>query len=65
MPEGGFVHAKWDIGWNWHHWTQANDPHYFLGSQNWGNTARREQCDGGVAWNDGYVDFVRVRAVDS
>lgn len=59
-PPGGYVMAKWDIGSNWHDWNGGGGSHYFGGSQFWGNQTSFWQCDGEPAWNDGYVDFVRI-----
>lgn len=59
-PPGGFVMAKWDIGYNWHDWNGGGGTHLFGGSQFWGNTQQMLQCDGEYAWNDGYVDFVQI-----
>ncbi len=54
-PPGGFVMGRFDIYWNW-----VNQGHPFRGSQYWGNTLMFGQCNGTVAWSDGWVDFIEV-----
>jgi hypothetical protein len=60
-PPGGFVRAKWEIGYLWHNWNNGGGTHYFGGSQYWGNTQEFQQCDGDWASNDGWIDFVEIR----
>ena len=64
-PPGGFVMAKWDIGWNWHNWNNGGGSHYFQGSHWWGNNISFTQCDNEQASNDGWVDYVEVNGSHS
>jgi len=57
---GGFVRAKWDIGYNWHNWNNGGGLHYIDQFAWWGNTSPMSQCDGTSAWNDGYIDYVEI-----
>jgi len=58
---GGFVRAKWYIADTWHYWNDAPAPHFWQGSEYWGNTAALWQCNGQAVWNDGWVDFIEIR----
>ncbi|KKL80272.1 hypothetical protein LCGC14_2006430 [marine sediment metagenome] len=56
-PPGGFNRGRDDVWVNW----SFNGPHVWDGWQYWGNIARFTQCNGNVAWSDGWVDFIEVR----
>lgn len=62
-PPGGFVLAKWDIGWDWHNWNNGGGLHYLAGSMWWGNTSEFQQCNGKWAGNDGWVDYIRIDGI--
>ncbi len=55
-PPGGFNRGRNDIFDNW----VGNGPHAYGGFFNWGNTMRFTQCNGNVAWSDGWVDYIVV-----
>lgn len=57
-PNGGFNRGRDDVYKNWTGYGLG--PHLWRGWQNWSNTARFTQCNGNVAWSDGYVDFTEV-----
>jgi hypothetical protein len=57
---GGFVKAKWEIGYRWHNWNNGGGTHAFFTSEWWGNSDPQWQCDGQPAWNDGWTDLIRI-----
>lgn len=60
MPEGGFNHAKLELGYYWHNWNNGGGAHHWLGYRVWDNTRHMQQCDGQEAWADGNVDFIEI-----
>ena len=50
-PPGGFVMGRNRFWYTWY------PSHSWQTWQYWSNTAPQQQCDGGWAWNDGWVDF--------
>lgn len=57
-PNGGFNRGRDDVYKNWTGY--GTGPHTWRGWQNWSNTMHFTQCNGNVAWSDGYVDFIEV-----
>jgi hypothetical protein len=57
---GGFVKAKWEVGYRWHNWNNGGGAHVYVHSEWWGNTDPQWQCDGQPAWNDGWTDIIRI-----
>lgn len=55
--EGGFNRGRADILQNW--WSLGGHIAESL-TQNWGNTAPKVQCNGNVAWSDGYVYYLQT-----
>lgn len=54
-PPGGFNMGRTELTWLW---LNAPDDHRNLGFYEWENTEPREQCDGLVAWSDGWVRYL-------
>lgn len=57
-PPGGFNMAKNELVLQWV--ANANDTHLHVDTLDWDNTQAMLQCNGEIAWSDGYVMLVSM-----